>query len=173
MTNCGLDSFGSQILPGQIRVQKGDGDSTHTARGAIVHEFHGPHRTSGEEVESSGFEWDEIADFLTQSFPTSRASDLSDALWTNSNLVHYPDNREIFATLRTGGNKLIVHKESSFLPPTSPFIRMSEDGGIRPRIPTVCSIQHTFLVTNAHAHLSAFADIGLGAKVSSGLSIKR
>jgi hypothetical protein len=91
-------------------VHKGYGDSAHTARGAIVDEFHSPHGVTGEEVESSSFEWDEITDLLIESFPTTRARDLSDALRTNSNLVHHPENREIFAALRTGGNKLIVHK---------------------------------------------------------------
>ena len=91
-------------------MHKGYGDSAHTARRAIVDEFHGPHGTASEEVESSGLEWDEITHLLIGSFPTSRASDLSDALWTNSNLVHHPENREIFATFRTGGNKLISHK---------------------------------------------------------------
>jgi hypothetical protein len=55
-------------------------------------------------------EWDEVTDFLKRSFPTGRAGDPSDALWTNSNQVHHPENREIFATLQTGDNKLIVHK---------------------------------------------------------------
>ena len=110
-----MDSFVSQILPRQIRVHNGYRDSAHTARRAIVDEFHSSHGTTSKEVQSSGLEWDEITDFLIESFPTSRTSDPSNALWTNSNLVHHPQNREIFAARRTGGNKLIVHK-AFFLP---------------------------------------------------------
>jgi hypothetical protein len=91
-------------------VHKGYGDSAHTARRAIVDEFHSPHGVTGEEFEFSGFEWDEITDLLIESFPTTWARNLSDALRANSNVVHHPENNEIFAALRTGGNKLIVHK---------------------------------------------------------------
>ena len=52
ITESGLDRFFNQILPRQVRVHKGYGDSAHTARGAIVDEFHGPHGTTSKEVES-------------------------------------------------------------------------------------------------------------------------
>ena len=93
------------------------GDSAHTARRAIIHKFHGPHWTTSEEVHSSALEWDEITDLLKEAFPTNRATEPSDALWTNSNPVQHPENHEIFATLHTGANKLIliVHK-GVFLP---------------------------------------------------------
>jgi len=110
-----MGSFASQFLPRQICVHKGYGDSAHTARGAIVDEFHSSHGTTSKEVKSLAIEWDEITDLLIESFFASWASDPSDALWTNSNLVHHPQNREIFSARRTRGNKFIVHK-AFFLP---------------------------------------------------------
>jgi hypothetical protein len=96
-------------------VHQGHGDSTRTARRAIVDKFNCPYGTTREKPQSSALEWDEITDLLKESFPTGRATDRGDALWTNSILVHHPENREIFATLHTGNNKLIVHK-AFFLP---------------------------------------------------------
>jgi hypothetical protein len=91
-------------------MHKGCGDSAHTARGAIVDEFHSSHGTTSKKVQPSGFEGDEITDRLIESFLTSRARDPSNTLWTNSHLVHHPQNLEIFAARRTGGDKLIVHE---------------------------------------------------------------
>ena len=113
-----MDGLPSQILPRQIRVHLGHGDSAHAAGRAIVDEFHGPYGTTRGEAQCSALERDEITDLLKESLPTGRATDPSDALWTNSNLVDHPENREIFATLHTGGNKLIVHKVF-FLPVVS------------------------------------------------------
>jgi hypothetical protein len=110
-----MNGFGSQIVPGQIGMHKGCGDSAHSAKGAIVDEFHSSHGTTTKKVRPSGFEWDEITDLLIESFLTSRASDPSDTLWTNSHVVHHPQNLEIFAARRTGDNKLIVHG-AVFLP---------------------------------------------------------
>jgi hypothetical protein len=109
-------------------VHQGHGDSPHTARRAIVDKFHGPHRTTSEEVHSSALEWDEITDLLKESFPTDRATEPSDALWTNSNPVQHPENHEIFATLHTGGYKLIliVHK-AVFLPDFNAYNNSSGD----------------------------------------------
>jgi len=95
-------------------VHKGDGNSAHTARRTIVNKFHGSYGTTSEEAQSWALEWDEIADLLKESLPTSRAGDPSNALRTYSNLVHHPQNREIFAARFTGGNKLIVHKTLFF-----------------------------------------------------------
>jgi len=111
----GMDSFASQILPRQIRMHKGYGDSARAAPGTIVDDFHSPHGTAGGEVESSGFESDEITYLLIESFLASRTSDPSDALRSNSHRVHHPENRERFAAFWTGGNKIIVHK-AFFLP---------------------------------------------------------
>jgi hypothetical protein len=113
-----MNSLSRQILPRQIRVHQVRGDSTHAARGAIVDKFHGPYGTTTTEAQSSALEWDESTDLLKESFPTGRATDPSDTLWTNSNLVHHPENCELFATLYAGGNKLIVHK-AFFLPDDS------------------------------------------------------
>jgi len=110
-----MNSFSSQIVPRQIGVYNGYRNSAHTARGAIIDEFHRSHRTTCKDVRASGFEWDQITDLLIESFLASRASDPSNTLWTNSNLVHHPQDFEIFAARRTGGNKLIVHK-AFFLP---------------------------------------------------------
>ena len=90
-------------------------DSAHTARGAIVDDFHSSHGTTIQKVRPLGFEWDEITDLLIESFLTCRACDPSNTLWTNSHLVHHPQNLEIFAARRTGDNKLIAHK-ARFLP---------------------------------------------------------
>ena len=125
ITDCGLDGFLSQILPRQIRVHKGLRDSAHTARGAIIDEFHCSHGTTSDEVEPSGFEWDEITELLIKSYPTSRASDLSNRLWTNPHLVQHPQNREIFATRRAVGEELMAHK-ASFLPDCS--VRWNSSG---------------------------------------------
>jgi hypothetical protein len=110
-----MDSFVSQFVPRQICVHKGYGDSAHAAGGAIVDEFHSSHGTTGKQVQSSAFEWDEVTDLLIESFLTSRARDPSNALSTNSNLVHHPQKLEIFSAPRTGSNKLILHK-AFFLP---------------------------------------------------------
>jgi hypothetical protein len=110
-----MDSFVSQFLPRQICVHKGYGDSAHAAGGAIVDEFHSSHGTTSKQVQSSAFEGDEVTDLLIESFLTSRASDPSNALWTDANLVHHPQNREIFCARRARSNKLIVHK-AFFLP---------------------------------------------------------
>ena len=93
-------------------MHKGHGDSAHTASRAIVNKFHGPHRATNEEGLSAGFVRDEFTDLLMESFPTSWAGDLSNAPRTNSNSVDHPQNREIFMAHRTGGNKLMVHKNS-------------------------------------------------------------
>jgi len=105
-----MNSFGSQIVPRQIGMHKGCGDSAHAARGAIVDEFHSSHGTTRKKVQPSGFEGDEITDRLIESFLTSRARDSSNTLWTNSHLVHHPQNLENFAARRTGDDKLIVHE---------------------------------------------------------------
>jgi hypothetical protein len=90
VANCRLVRFLSQILPRKIRVHKAHEDSAQAAGRAIVDEFHGPHGTTREEIELAGFKWDEFADFSMKSYPTRRASNLSDALWTDPPLVQNP-----------------------------------------------------------------------------------
>jgi hypothetical protein len=126
ITNCGVDSLSSQIIPRQIRVNHSDGDLPHTARRAIIDKIHGPHWATFEEAHFSALKWDEITDFLKRSFPTGRASDPSDALWDNPNQVHHPENHEIFATVGTGGNKFIGHK-AFFHPDSKPHNNSSGD----------------------------------------------
>jgi hypothetical protein len=83
--------------------------------GAIVDYFHAPHGMPGEEMLSSVLERNEIRGCLAECFPTSGTGHLGNALWSDSNRVHRPENHEFDATLRTGSEKFIGHRALSLL----------------------------------------------------------
>jgi hypothetical protein len=109
------DGLFKQFLPRQVRMQVRYDDLGIAAIGAIVDYFHAPHGMPSEETLSSVLERNEIRSRLAECFPTSRTSHLGNALSSDSNRVHHPENHEFDATLRTGSEKFIVHRALSLL----------------------------------------------------------
>jgi len=85
------------------------------AIGTIVAYFHAPHGMPSEEMLSSVLERNEIRGRLAECFPTSGTNHLGNALWSDSNWVHHPENHEFDATLRAGSEKFIIHRVLSLL----------------------------------------------------------
>jgi len=74
---------------------------------AIVDYLHGPHRLASEELASSGLIGTKNARGLIESHPTDGTGYLSNTLWTNSILIHHPEENEFFAAIRAPGDKLV------------------------------------------------------------------
>lgn len=107
-THTKLHGFSRQFLPRQIRVHKGYGESAHAARRAIVDQFRGPNWSTGGKILGLR-ERQKVPRGSVGFLSADWASNLRSALWANSDRIHEPDERELFAAQRTDSDKLKRH----------------------------------------------------------------
>ena len=108
-THTKLHGFSRQFLPRQIRVHKGYGESARAARRAIVDEFGGPNWTTGRKIVLGVRNPQEVPRGSVEFLSANWASNLRSALWANSDRIHHPDERELFAAQHTDSDKLKRH----------------------------------------------------------------